>query len=44
METSLNYEMIYDTLRREKARQELQKIDKNFYAQVNNYIKEKLIP
>ena len=43
METSLNYEMIYDTLRREKARQELQKIDKNFYAQVNNYIKEKLI-
>ena len=38
----INYEMLYDILRREKARQELQKLDKSFYKGVGNYIKEKL--
>ena len=39
--TNLNYEAIYDILRRERSRQELQKLDQTFYNEVSSYIKDK---
>ena len=41
-ETNLTYESLYDILRRERARQELQKLNNSFYDEVNNYIKDKI--
>ncbi len=40
-EIIITYESLYDLLRTEKSRQEVQELDKNFYADVINYIKEK---
>ena len=37
----INYEIIYDVLRKEKYNPELQKLDENFYKDVLNYLKEK---
>lgn len=37
----ITYETIYELLRREKTRQELQKLDINIFQQVNQYLKEK---
>ena len=39
--TNLNYEAIYDILRRERSRQELQKLAQTFYNEVSSYIKDK---
>ncbi len=41
-ESRLSYEILYEILRREKARQDLQKLDKTFYLDFENYIKEKM--
>ena len=41
-DTTLTYEALYDILRREKIKPELQKLDNNFYEQVGNYIKDKI--
>ena len=38
----LNYETLYEILRREKIKPELQKLDKDFYKNVENYVKEKI--
>ena len=38
----LNYETLYEILRREKIKPELQKLDKSFYQNVENYVKEKI--
>ncbi len=40
--TNLTYESLYDILRRERTRQDLQKLNNNFYDEVNNYIKDKI--
>ena len=40
-EEIITYEILYDILRREKTRQELQKLDENLFKDINNYIKEK---
>lgn len=37
----INYETLFDLLRREKNREELQTLDKDFYEQVLAYLKEK---
>ena len=37
----INYETLFDLLRREKNREELQPLDKDFYEQVLAYLKEK---
>ncbi|KYK27159.1 hypothetical protein AYK26_00500 [Euryarchaeota archaeon SM23-78] len=37
----ITYETLFDLLRREKNREELQKLDKDFYEQVLAYLKEK---
>ncbi len=37
----INYEIIYDVLRKEKYNQELQKLDESFYKDVLKYLKEK---
>ena len=37
----INYETLFDLLRREKNREELQTMDKDFYEQVLAYLKEK---
>jgi DNA replication initiation complex subunit (GINS family) len=37
----INYETLFDLLRREKNREELQALDKDFYEQVFAYLKEK---
>jgi len=37
----INYETLFDLLRREKNREELQALDKDFYEQVLAYLKEK---
>jgi DNA replication initiation complex subunit (GINS family) len=37
----INYETLFDLLRREKNREELQSLDKDFYEQVLAYLKEK---
>ena len=41
MEEMITYETLYETLRKEKYKKELQHIDKNFFKQVANYIQEK---
>ena len=40
-EEIITYEILYDILRRERSRQELQKLDINFFNDINKYIKEK---
>lgn len=37
----ITYEILYDILRREKTRQELQKLDINFFQDISKYIKDK---
>lgn len=37
----ITYETLYELLRREKYRKELQKLDKNFFKDVINYLEEK---
>ncbi|AJF62430.1 MAG: hypothetical protein QT11_C0001G0281 [archaeon GW2011_AR20] len=37
----ITYEILYDILRREKTRQELQKIELNFFQDINKYLNEK---
>jgi DNA replication initiation complex subunit (GINS family) len=37
----ITYETLYDMLRREKSKIELQEIDQNFYDKIINYLKEK---
>ena len=39
----ITYETLYELLRREKSRKELQKLDPNFYQRVTNYLEEKNI-
>lgn len=41
MEEMITYETLYETLRKEKYKKELQHIEKNFFKQVANYIQEK---
>ena len=41
---ALTYEGMYDLLRREKTRPELQKLDKTFLHDVRDFLKEKQIP
>lgn len=41
MDEIITYEKLYDILRKEKYVQELQKIDKDFFKAVVNYLKEK---
>ena len=38
----ITYEILYEILRKEKYRAELQKVDENFYASVIKYLQEKL--
>ncbi len=38
---NITYETLFDLLRREKSRAELQKLDSSFFEDVNSYIKEK---
>jgi len=38
---NITYETLFDLLRREKSRAELQKLDNSFFEDVNSYIKEK---
>ena len=38
----ITYELLYDILRREKTRVELQKLDKDFYNNIKNYLEEKI--
>lgn len=40
-ENIITYETLYDILRRERTRQELQKLGDNFIIDINSYIKEK---
>ena len=40
-ELTITYESLYDVLRKEKTRAELQKLDSNFFKKVSVYIKEK---
>lgn len=40
-EVALTYEVLYELLRREKSREELQKLDDNFFASVLAYLREK---
>ena len=41
VEIKITYETLFDLLRREKNREELQALDKDFYEQVSAYLKEK---
>ncbi len=41
MNEIITYEKLYDLLRKEKSTQELQKIDKDFFRSVVDYLKEK---
>jgi DNA replication initiation complex subunit (GINS family) len=41
MEKKIDYEGVYEILRKEKYRTELQKIDKDFFEQIIEYMKEK---
>ncbi len=43
MSETLSYETLYDALRREKSRQELQKLNSSFYKDSDDYIKGKVI-
>lgn len=40
-EVVLTFELLYEILRREKSREELQKVDGDFYSRFCNYVKEK---
>ena len=40
-DVSITYETLFDLLRREKARDELQELDKNFFEDLSKYIDEK---
>ncbi len=40
-EINITYETLFDLLRREKNRAELQKLSETFFEDVNNYVKEK---
>ncbi|MEK6834864.1 MAG: hypothetical protein AABX61_01225 [Nanoarchaeota archaeon] len=40
-EEIITYEVLYDILRREKTRQELQKLDENFFNDISSYIIKK---
>ena len=40
-EEVITYEMLYDILRRERTRQEIQKLDNNLFEDINKYIIEK---
>ena len=42
MENALTYEILYDILRREKSRPELQKLDETFLDSVKGYFRERL--
>ena len=37
----ITYEVLYDILRREKSKAELQKLDINFFNDINKYVREK---
>ncbi|MGV8162833.1 MAG: hypothetical protein ACP5N2_05885 [Candidatus Nanoarchaeia archaeon] len=41
VEVKITYDTLFDLLRREKSRSELQQLDKTFYTDVISYIKEK---
>ena len=41
MEATITYEFLYDILRREKDRTELQKLEDSFYEKTINYMEEK---
>ncbi|MBU1198358.1 MAG: hypothetical protein KKF46_08720 [Nanoarchaeota archaeon] len=43
VDIKITYETLFDLLRREKNREELQSIDKDFYEQVLAYLKEKKV-
>ena len=40
-EVNITYETLFEILRREKNREELQKLDESFFNDVLNYVKEK---
>ncbi|MEE9525553.1 MAG: hypothetical protein V3V78_03025 [Candidatus Woesearchaeota archaeon] len=40
-EINITYETLFELLRREKSRDELQKLDEKFFSDVANYLKEK---
>lgn len=40
-ESTITYELLYDVLRKEKTRAELQKLEDSFYKEVTDYIKSK---
>jgi DNA replication initiation complex subunit (GINS family) len=40
-ESIITYEVLYDILRREKTRQELQKLDSNLFKDINKYVNDK---
>jgi len=40
-ESIITYEALYDILRREKTRQELQKLDSNLFNDINKYVNDK---
>lgn len=40
-DTPLTYEQLFDTLRREKSRDDLQKLEKDFYERVGNFLSSK---
>ena len=42
MDNALTYEILYDILRREKSRPELQKLDETFFDSVKEYFRERL--
>ncbi|MDD5253817.1 MAG: hypothetical protein PHG05_01790 [Candidatus Nanoarchaeia archaeon] len=42
-EVVITYETLYELLRREKFREELQKLDENFFKDVVNYLKDKTL-
>ncbi|MEK6835531.1 MAG: hypothetical protein AABX55_00725 [Nanoarchaeota archaeon] len=43
MDNVISYEILYDILRREKSKPELQKLDKTFFNDFKAYLKEKLL-
>ncbi len=41
MNIKITYETLFEILRREKSREELQKLDESFFSNIINYLKEK---
>lgn len=41
MDIKITYETLFEILRREKSREELQKLDENFFSNIVDYLKEK---